>query len=320
MKKYLLIIICLTMALMSYTAKAAVLPACTGSATLNADQTECATKADTQQLTISKVMLCPTAPTLNRALGAAMTTTGCKSIFSNAAGALITISDQPIDPANEVTDQELDAIPAQTYEFVYAELGMSFQITNDSTFNNTMTGTAGANAGPVGAILNQGPVCWTRTLTLENWRANSNLAAVCGTQAQADATKGTTTSHFNVIDGSLAAQIAATPGFTAADMLQAMYITLVDTGGEFACALLQANNTLAAAPAIGAATNVANPAAKLACWAPKKVRTYPNGKTRYIFKSPYTAGMNVNMRTDVARRMLNFGVSDFEFDIQTEKN
>ena len=311
MKKYLLIIICLTMALMSYTAKAAVLPACTGSATLNADQTECATKADTQQLTISKVMLCPTAPTLNRALGAAMTTTGCKSIFSNAAGALITISDQPIDPANEVTDQELDAIPAQTYEFVYAELGMSFQITNDSTFNNTMTGTTdGSN----------GTVCWTNTVTLENWRANSNGGASCGTQAQANAAKGTTTSHFNVIDGSLAQQIAATPGFTAADMLQAMYITLVDTGGEFACALLQANNTLAAAPAIGAATNVANPAAKLACWAPKKVRTYPNGKTRYTFKSPYTSGMNVNMRTDVARTMLNFGTSDFDFDILTEKN
>ena len=106
MKKYLLIIICLTMALMSYTAKAAVLPACTGSATLNADQTECATKADTQQLTISKVMLCSAVPTLNRVLGAAMITTGCKSIFSNAAGALITISDQAIDPVNELTDQE----------------------------------------------------------------------------------------------------------------------------------------------------------------------------------------------------------------------
>ena len=319
MKKYLLIIICLTMALMSYTAKAAVLPACTGSATLNADQTECATKADTQQLTISKVMLCSAVPTLNRVLGAAMITTGCKSIFSNAAGALITISDQAIDPVNELTDQELDSIPAKTYEFVYAELGTNFQITNDSTFNNTMTGTAGANAGPVGAILNQGPVCWTRTLTLENWRANSNLAAVCGTQAQADATKGTTTSHFNVIDGSLAAQIAAAGG-DATNMLQAMYITLADTGGEFACALLQANNTLAAAPAIGVAADAVNPAAKLACWAPKQIRTYPNGKTRYTFKSPYTKGMNVNMRTDVARRMLNFGTSDFDFDIQTEKN
>ena len=264
-------------------------------------------------------MLCPTAPTLNRVLGAAITTTGCKSIFSNAAGALITVSDKPTDPANELTDQELDAIPAQTYQFVYAELGTNFQITNDSTFNNTMTGTAGADAGPPGAALNQGPVCWTRTLTLENWRANSNLAAVCGTQAQADATKGTTTSHFNVIDGSLAQQIFAAGG-TATDMLNAMYITLADTGNEFACALLQANNTLAAAPARGVAADNVNPAAKLACWAPKQIRTYPNGKTRYTFKSPYTSGMNVNMRTDVARTMLNFGTSDFDFDILTEKN
>jgi hypothetical protein len=142
---------------------------------------------------------------------------------------------------------------------------------------------------------------------------------VCGTQAQADATKGTTTSHFNVIDGSLAQQIFAAGG-TATDMLNAMYITLADTGNEFACALLQANNTLAAAPARGVAADNVNPAAKLACWAPKQIRTYPNGKTRYTFKSPYTSGMNVNMRTDVARTMLNFGTSDFDFDILTEKN
>lgn len=295
---------------MSYTATAAELPACTGSSILNADQTECATKADTQQLTLFKVMLCSTVPTLNRVLGAAMITTGCKSIFSNTAGALITISDQPIDPVNELTDQELDAIPAKTYEFVYAELGMSFQITNDSTFNNPMAGTAGNT---------NGTVCWTNEVTLRNWRANSNGAASCGTQAQANAAKATTTSHFNVIDGRLAEQLAA-GNADATAMLQAMYITLADTGNEFACALLQANNTLAAAPAIGAATNAGNPAAKLACWAPKQIRTYPNGKTRYTFKSPYTSGMNVNMRTDVARTMLNFGVSDFDFDIQTERN
>ena len=317
MKKYLLIIICLTMALMSYTAKAAVLPACTGSATLDADQTECATKADTQQLTISKVMLCPTEPTLNRVLDAPMITTGCKTIFSNAAGALITVSDQPTDPANELTDQELDAIPAQTYQFVYAELGLNFEITNDSTFNNTMTGTTdGSN----------GTVCWTNTVTLENWRANSNGGASCGTQAQANAAKGTTTSHFNVLGGTEAQTIfdatalPVTAAVRAAAMLNVMYISLADNG-EFGAALLQANNTLAAAPLVaGAPTNAAKPAVKAAVWAPKHVRTYPNGKTRYIFKSPYTAGMNVNMRTDVARRMLNFGVSDFEFDIQTEKN
>ena len=307
MKKYLLITGSLAIYSMLFSAGVEAFDACVSTApgVVNVNTAECATKADSQFLTLLKVKLCAVEPTLVEAPAEVMNTAGCETIFSNAAGARIEISDKPVEPANEIAQAQIDSIPPKTWTFLYAEMSNIFEVTKIQTFSDTMTDVP-LVTNPVTAPV-AGLVCWTKTRILNNFRNTTTGAAGCGTQAQATAGVGITQSRFNVVDG-VQAELGGLN-----NIQDSMYVTLAETGNEFACALLNDNNVLQVAPAV----NQNGTATKLACWKPVNIKTYAAGRTQFTFAAPYTLGTNINTQGLNSRILNNFGTADFDLAIGT---
>ena len=286
MKKYVLIFTWIITAGLINSSTLLAAECARDGAGLITSRVECGAQPDEQYVTIKRMALCTTTPTLAVGAGSTINTTGCTDLFSNPTGLEITIT-----RAGVALPSFTDA-PAGVYNFAYIEVLPAFKVKTIQRFSGTVTGSNGATAGTI---------CWSKTGTIHNFRNDTPAIADCGVAEPAAAVVGITTSHFNALEGNL----------------NLVYITAGMNQG-FEAALLNVNRQLI----VPATNGVAGAETILAAWKPITVISYGLGRTAYTGQFPNTEGTNVNFEAlpaGVPNQIINFGGADIDFTVTTSQ-
>ena len=287
MKKYVLIFTWIITAGLINSSTLLAAECARDGAGLITSRVECGAQPDEQYVTIKRMALCTTTPTLAVGAGSTINTTGCTDLFSNPTGLEITLT-----RAGVALPSFTDA-PAGVYNFAYIEVLPAFKVKTIQRFSGTVTGSNGATAGTI---------CWSKTGTIHNFRNVTPAIADCGVAEPAAAVVGITTSHFNAINGAGIVHITAGMGL------------------GFQAALLNANRQLIDAALV--TNGAAGAETILAAWFPVAITSFGAGQTAYTASFPNTEGTNVNFEAlpgGVPNQIINFGAADIDLIMTTSR-
>jgi hypothetical protein len=152
-------------------------------------------------MTIYKIGLCTSEPTLPPNTTTAADLSMCSTVFESTTGSEITIT----DGVGNAPSGAFTRPPNGAYSHAYAVIAPVFKIRSNITFSGSRTAFGGAS----------GAVCWTKTHTAYSRTASNNSGAVdCASTL--GATLGTTTINQNNFGGQSEAYTAtaSVPGGT----------------------------------------------------------------------------------------------------------
>ena len=161
-------------------------------------------------MTIYKIGLCTSEPTLPPNTTTAADLSMCSIVFESTTGSEITIT----DGVGNAPSGAFTRPPNGAYSHAYAVIAPVFKIRSNITFSGSRTATGGAAGETSGAV------CWSKTHTAYSRTASNNSGAV-GCASTLGATLGTTTINQNNFGGQSVSYTAtaSVPGGTMSAVL-----------------------------------------------------------------------------------------------------
>lgn len=160
----------------------------------------CSHEPTNYTMTIYKIGLCTSEPTMPPNTATAADLSMCSTVFESTTGAEVTISNRVgTAPSGAFTRP-----PNGTYSHGYAVIAPVFKIRSNITFSGSRTATGGAAGETSGAV------CWSKTHTKYSMAASRGSGAV-GCASTLGATLGTTTINQNSFGGQSVAYTVTGP-------------------------------------------------------------------------------------------------------------